>query len=307
MVQTFTMPEGDRGYRNVVQPYNWAVSQVHPGRILGPARYDLETGDSPALVAAVYDAVLAGLMTRYEQVPPAGLEQENGLGRGRGVLRRARSGVPGPRLPRYRDGRRLGRHGRVHAGERACSDSWGWVETALQQNAIADGRLPQAWYWAVPTFRTLGVSEATLTRMIDYGETLWPSGDWNALRVEVPDVAEHVTLQQGWNTLALPLGVPRAPLPDLFGATPQVTVIKDVDGNVYAPVYSVGGLQEWDVTRAYEVFVTEDVDLPLPPFCRTLRPSRSPSGRDGTSSRTSLTCPCPSSRPSRAYGSTSST
>ena len=39
-----------------------------------------------------------------------------------------------------------------------------------------------AWYWMVPAFRSAGVSEPTLARAIDWGEAMWPNGDWDALR-----------------------------------------------------------------------------------------------------------------------------
>lgn len=263
MVQLFTMPEEDRTYRNVRQAYNWPTDQIHIGRVLQPAEYDTEIND-PALVAAMYDAVLAGLMTRYEQLPPLGIQRIADSDGDGAYCDEGGGGFQGPDyLAAGMDGVSNGTEG--GAREKACSDSWEYQNPEASV-PIATKKYPQVWYWSVPRFRELGVSEATLTRVINYGKSLWPSGDWDALRVEIPNAAEHVTLQQGWNTLALPLGVLRAPLPDLFGATPQVTVIKDVDGNVYAPVYSVEGLQEWEVTRAYEVFVTETVDLPLPPL-----------------------------------------
>ncbi len=263
MVQTFTMPEEDRTYRNTDQPYGWPTAQVHPANVLGPARFDLEAGNNPALVAAVYEAVLAGLMTRWEQLPPSGVELMTDTDGDGAYCDEGGMGFAGPDyLGPGADGVSDGTEGALN--DKACSDSWSYLDTVGNQNPIAQNKDPQAWYWSVSAFRDLGVSEPALDRMIDYGETLWPSGDWDALRGDIPDVQNHVTLQQGWNTVALPLGSLRAPLSELFGTTPEVTVVKDVDGNVFAPAYGVDGLQEWDATRAYEVYVTGDVDLPLP-------------------------------------------
>ncbi len=38
------------------------------------------------------------------------------------------------------------------------------------------------WYSTIPAFRQAGVDSATLTRMIDWSASIWPAGNWNALR-----------------------------------------------------------------------------------------------------------------------------
>ena len=47
---------------------------------------------------------------------------------------------------------------------------------------VSQGRWADSWYVMVPLFRDAGVSEATLTRAIDWGATVWPENDWDALR-----------------------------------------------------------------------------------------------------------------------------
>jgi hypothetical protein len=44
------------------------------------------------------------------------------------------------------------------------------------------GHYADCWYSVVPHFRAAGVDNATLTRMIDWSASIWPAGNWNALR-----------------------------------------------------------------------------------------------------------------------------
>jgi hypothetical protein len=44
------------------------------------------------------------------------------------------------------------------------------------------GRHADCWFSMIPHYREVGVEEATLARMIDWGEQMWPNGDWAALR-----------------------------------------------------------------------------------------------------------------------------
>ncbi len=41
---------------------------------------------------------------------------------------------------------------------------------------------PDTWYTMIPYFRQAGVNEKTLNRLIDWGEQIWPKGDWKTLR-----------------------------------------------------------------------------------------------------------------------------
>ena len=43
-------------------------------------------------------------------------------------------------------------------------------------------RYGSAWMTSILIFRKQGISEPTLKRMIDWGEKIWPTGDWSALR-----------------------------------------------------------------------------------------------------------------------------
>jgi hypothetical protein len=44
------------------------------------------------------------------------------------------------------------------------------------------GLYADLWYTMIPYFRADGVHNAVLTRMIDWGEAMWPLGNWDALR-----------------------------------------------------------------------------------------------------------------------------
>jgi hypothetical protein len=44
------------------------------------------------------------------------------------------------------------------------------------------GRYADCWYSVVPHFRAAGVDNITLTRMIDWSASIWPAGNWSALR-----------------------------------------------------------------------------------------------------------------------------
>lgn len=44
------------------------------------------------------------------------------------------------------------------------------------------GRYADCWYTMIPRFREMGVEPTLITRMIDWGELMWPLGNWNALR-----------------------------------------------------------------------------------------------------------------------------
>lgn len=49
-------------------------------------------------------------------------------------------------------------------------------------SAWARGRHADSFYTAIPIFRKCGVPETTLTRMIDWGASMWPAGNWAAIR-----------------------------------------------------------------------------------------------------------------------------
>lgn len=43
-------------------------------------------------------------------------------------------------------------------------------------------RYADCWFTMIPRFRQAGADEAQLTRLIDWGKTMWPGGDWDSLR-----------------------------------------------------------------------------------------------------------------------------
>ncbi|WP_299249399.1 PKD domain-containing protein [uncultured Aquimarina sp.] len=51
------------------------------------------------------------------------------------------------------------------------------------------GKHADAWFTMIPSFREDGVREVVLNRLIDWGEKMWPAGDWESLRVEPVNIA----------------------------------------------------------------------------------------------------------------------
>lgn len=49
------------------------------------------------------------------------------------------------------------------------------------------GRYADLWYTMIPTFRTWGVEGTIVDRLINWGEQMWPKGDWEALRSSAAD------------------------------------------------------------------------------------------------------------------------
>ena len=43
------------------------------------------------------------------------------------------------------------------------------------------------WFTMIPYFQEAGVDETTLQRLIDWGQTMWPAGDWEGLRPEASE------------------------------------------------------------------------------------------------------------------------
>jgi len=44
------------------------------------------------------------------------------------------------------------------------------------------GRWADCWYTMIPRYRAAGVDEAVLGRMINWGQQMWPLGDWAKLK-----------------------------------------------------------------------------------------------------------------------------
>jgi hypothetical protein len=61
-----------------------------------------------------------------------------------------------------------------------------YLPQALARGALGAhchvGHYADCWYSVVPYFRRAGVDNAALTRMIDWSASVWPAGNWNALR-----------------------------------------------------------------------------------------------------------------------------
>jgi len=133
---------------------NLRVRQIHPGRY-GPG----SSGDGGLLGAlerdtrnAVYEALLGALMDKFESHSLAEWNsfRDAHLASGKERLK------PADHVPSLLDccmGREL--HGQR------------WVD---------------AWYTVIPQFRASGVDEIVLERMIAWAESMWPNGDWDAVR-----------------------------------------------------------------------------------------------------------------------------
>ncbi len=59
------------------------------------------------------------------------------------------------------------------------------------------GAYEDIWYTMIPHFRKAGVDEPTLNRLIDFGQTMWPKGKWNEMKV----AAKPLALGDGWYLL----------------------------------------------------------------------------------------------------------
>ncbi|WP_299184345.1 T9SS type A sorting domain-containing protein [uncultured Aquimarina sp.] len=57
------------------------------------------------------------------------------------------------------------------------------------------GKHADAWFTMIPSFREDGVREVVLNRLIDWGEKMWPAGDWESLRVDDTPPPASFTLQ----------------------------------------------------------------------------------------------------------------
>lgn len=61
-----------------------------------------------------------------------------------------------------------------------------YVPNMLARNTLDaqchQGRYADCWYSVIPHFRLAGVDNVTLTRMIEWSASVWPAGNWNALR-----------------------------------------------------------------------------------------------------------------------------
>ncbi len=128
--------------------------QIHPGRYapeVGPAK-SLFTGLDPAVRATLYAGLLNATMDLIERHEVGEWPRDT-------VNYSVRDNTLRP--PTYRP--------RV-------------IENFPKE--LHSQRHADCWYTMIPHFRGAGVDEATLDRLIDWGEIMWPRGNWEALRVK---------------------------------------------------------------------------------------------------------------------------
>jgi cytochrome c553 len=254
---------------------NWYWVQDHPARIVMHGGYmdDPSDGLDAASVAALYDALLIAVMDRIEQIDPADWPRRVDTD-GDGAYCDETSGSNGNLIqPASWDGD-------ADPGGGHCSHDWTSPSVGFQgESSLSQKRFAEVWYGMVGEYRSLGVSESTLTRIIDYGEALWPSGDWDAQRADVPpdeDENQNVQLQLhgGWNTIALPVAPENADMAQVVGNVATLTMVKDINGGVFLPTHGIQSLNVWDPTKAYKVLVSDDATLQV--SGTALQPSQTP-------------------------------
>ena len=130
----------------------WGFGFMHPVRWITAGHGQLMRQLDPALRTRIYITLLNNLMDLLERHEP-------------GTWRRApdsqpyNHGVNGVESQNYRPQKVNNLHG------------------AHFQQRYAD-----TWYLMIAPFREAKVDETTLNRLIDWGQLMWPNGDWDALR-----------------------------------------------------------------------------------------------------------------------------
>lgn len=119
--------------------------QIHPGYYAPGGSYGIVfAGLSDADRARVYELLLQTYLALVERFAPSEWP------RGAGALPEPASHVPSA--------------------------------SASLDTLTATGEMADALWVAIPRFRDAGVSAATIDRLIAFGASLWPSGDWSSLR-----------------------------------------------------------------------------------------------------------------------------
>ena len=234
MNQVFAHPEV--GYSDGNFGVVWP--QAHPGRY-HPGLKDFYDETPDAALVEMIGPVLLGFLDRIEAIPPGD-------------------------WPRRQDTDGDGQY---------CDEDWNLLKPASWNGDVAgdcatdwsdskfvelpniSGRHAEFWYHMIPEFRAVGFPESTLTRMIDWGEAMWPLGNWEALRVDSGPMKYQLPLESGWSTVALPVAPANADMALLVGNLENLVVVKDAAGRVYMPGYGVQDLSVWDPTQAYQIML----------------------------------------------------
>ncbi len=91
------------------------------------------------------------------------------------------------------------------------------------------------------------------------------AGQADTLRVEgTPMAAGAIALQKGWNLVPYPSDKKESVETALAGVLPQVGVMKDADGNVFAPGYGIDAVKDLEPGAGYRVYAQEAASLVFP-------------------------------------------
>jgi len=126
-----------------------SFGQIHPARYAPDGGFSVFNKLDPTVRAQVYTALLGSLMDKLEKHQPS--EWPRGSDRGRGQLE------PADYVPKE-------------------------VTDTNFNYARHIGRWADCWYTMIPRYRAAGVDEAVLGRMINWGQQMWPLGDWAKLK-----------------------------------------------------------------------------------------------------------------------------
>ena len=155
------------------QDNGWGTAQMHPARYMPQHVQQGHTLDAlPSSVrGAVYDALLANTMDLFERFSPA-------------AWRRTSESDP-----------------HRHPGNNGPIEPASYLPKLLEPHQVNHrrhiGEWANTWYTMIPVFREAGVRETTLNRVINWGKSVWPRGDWEALRGESVTVQVRARMMQG--------------------------------------------------------------------------------------------------------------
>lgn len=124
----------------------WGFQQMHPVRFAPTVSMGrIFDALDEGRRARLFEAMLGAVLDLYDRTAPEDWD---------------RNGDNDPEPPSYRPRQVTGNLLAAHHGSR-----------------FAD-----TWFSMIPLFRDAGVSSATIQRLIDFGEDMWPAGDWQSLR-----------------------------------------------------------------------------------------------------------------------------
>jgi len=70
-----------------------------------------------------------------------------------------------------------------------------------------------------------------------------------------------LSLQSGWNTVALPVVPDDGSMAQVVGNVNSLVMVKDIGGSVFLPEYNIQTLTTWNPTKAYRILVDNDATI----------------------------------------------